>query len=167
MVFGRRKSAPKAPKPEELEGRRFSLIDRMKDLSRGIIRRGSTSNAKGSDLEYDPEVRRRFSVQVSNPNDKRLHTSQAHMTFKGFDWDAPLNPELDENDNRNDPSYRKKATNELERVGSASQIEIRTPTDYQISKKFSSSFSDLRDLDTISLNSYSETFATYTTQIAA
>ncbi|CBY12683.1 unnamed protein product [Oikopleura dioica] len=167
MVFGRRKSAPKAPKPEELEGRRFSLIDRMKDLSRGIIRRGSTSNAKGSDLEYDPEVRRRFSVQVSNPNDKRLHTSQAHMTFKGFDWDAPLNPELDENDNRNDPSYRKKATNELERVGSASQIEIRTPTDYQISKKFSSSFSDLRDLDTISLNSYSETFATYATQIAA
>ena len=57
--------------------------------------------------------------------------------------------------------------NELERVGSASQIEIRTPTDYQISKKWSTSFSDLRDLDTISLNSYSETFTTYTTQIAA
>ena len=77
------------------------------------------------------------------------------------------NPELDENDSRNDPNYRKKAANELERVGSASQIEIRTPTDYKISKKWSTSFSDLRDLDTISLNSYSETFATYTTQIAA
>ncbi|CAG5091144.1 Oidioi.mRNA.OKI2018_I69.PAR.g12883.t1.cds [Oikopleura dioica] len=171
MVFGRRKSAPKAPKPEQLEGRRFSLIDRMKDLSRGIIRRGSTSNAKGSDLEYDPEVRRRFSVPVSNPNDRRLHTSQAHISFKGFDENAPLNADIDENDTRNDPNF-KKPVNKLERVGSASQIQICTPDDFCLSKKWSTSFSDLRalhNLDSISLDceNFSENFAAYGTQIIA
>ena len=62
----------------------------LKELKRGLLRRGSTSNASGSQLEYDPVIHRKFSLQVTDDSDKRLHTSQAHLSFDTLDKSHPL-----------------------------------------------------------------------------
>lgn len=103
MGFGRRTSTTDS---SDRSGRRFSILDRFKqvavekiinevfrlnELRRGITRRGSTSNTTGSDLEYDPAIRRKFSVQIDDDErSKRLHTSQAHLCFNQVDQNKPL-----------------------------------------------------------------------------
>ena len=68
-------------KLNERSGRRFSIIERLKNVHKGIFRRASTSNSAGTDLAYDPAIQRKMSLQVHNNDDKRLHTSQAHLSF--------------------------------------------------------------------------------------
>ena len=70
-----------------------NFIFRLNDLRRGVFRRGSTSNATGSDLEYDPTViNRRFSIQVGSDqvDSRRLHTSQAHLGFDKLEQNDEL-----------------------------------------------------------------------------
>ena len=71
----------------------FGIFLRLNDLRRGVFRRGSTSNATGSDLEYDPTViNRRFSMQVGSDqvDSRRLHTSQAHLGFDKLEQNDEL-----------------------------------------------------------------------------
>ena len=83
-----------AEERESLSGafnRRRSIVDRIKSASQGIFRRASTSNAIPSDLEYDPKIRRKFSVIThEEANERKLHTSQAHLNFGTFDWTQEL-----------------------------------------------------------------------------
>ena len=71
--------------------RRRSIVDRLKAAGQGIFRRASTSNAIPSELEYDPKIRRKFSVITHDEaNERKLHTSQAHINFGTFDWTQEL-----------------------------------------------------------------------------
>ena len=83
-----------ADERESLSGafnRRRSIVDRIKAAGQGIFRRASTSNAIPSDLDYDPKIRRKFSVIThEEANERKLHTSQAHLNFGTFDWTQEL-----------------------------------------------------------------------------
>ena len=83
-----------ADERESLSGlfnRRRSIVDRIKSAGQGIFRRASTSNAIPSDLDYDPKIRRKFSVIThEEANERKLHTSQAHLNFGTFDWTQEL-----------------------------------------------------------------------------
>ena len=64
--------------------RRRSIVDRLKAASQGIFRRASTSNAIPSELEYDPKIRRKFSV-ITHDEANEAACNQEHTTVSQCD----------------------------------------------------------------------------------